>query len=202
MITPNPLRNSLIAVIWLMALAGFTATPVGATTQYSFNYYLGDGSGDYYSGYVYAPDGWFEVGTTLHNQPQEMGGGLLGGYYYITGVQTGQDSTLDRQERITSFYDAYSGRTSQRFMALSGDAPCGGSLDSLEVVNRSTTAESGYVTYMQDNVIYGEYYFDTSRSDANFSAVPIAGTIWLLGSGLLGLVGWSRLRKSQPAFLF
>jgi hypothetical protein len=196
MLTPNPLRCMLIAVIWLMALAGSTAAPVGATTAYSFNYYLEDGSGDYYSGYVFAPDGWFKVGSTIHNQPQEMGGGLLGGYYYITGVQTGQDSTLDKHERITSFYDAYSGKTSQKFGPLSGDSACAGPLDSLEVTDRSTTSESGYVYFIQGSVIYGEYYFDTSISDVDFTAVPITGAVWLLGSGLIGLVGRSRLRKS------
>jgi len=196
MLTPKRLRCLLIAVLWLMVLAGFTAAPVGATTEYFFNYYLGDGSGDYYSGYVIAPDGWFNVGSTLHNQPQEMGGGPLGGYYYITGVQTGQDSTWDKHERITCFYDAYSGETSQKFRPLSGDSACAGSLDSLELTDRSATPESGYVYFIQSSVIYGEYYFDTSISDVNFSAVPLPGVVWLFCSGLLGLAGWRRFRKN------
>jgi hypothetical protein len=30
----------------------------------------------------------------------------------------------------------------------------------------------------------------------NINAIPVPPTVWLLGSGLLGLVGWRRLRKS------
>jgi hypothetical protein len=106
------LGHILVLVLWLFAVALPGATPVGATTQYYFTYYLGDGSGDRYTGYVYAPDNMLFVGQTLNKQPAEMGETPLGGYYLITAKQAGASSSYDRREYINSFYDASTGKTS------------------------------------------------------------------------------------------
>jgi len=43
----------------------------------------------------------------------------------------------------------------------------------------------------------GNYYqTPVSVSIASFEVVPLPGAVWLLGSGLLGLVGWRRFKQS------
>jgi len=42
----------------------------------------------------------------------------------------------------------------------------------------------------------GSYYYGSTPLDATITTVPIPGALWLLGSGLLGLTGWRRIRKS------
>lgn len=165
----------LVLVLWLFATALPGAMPAGATTQYYFNYYLGDGSGDYYTGYVYAPDNWFQVGSTLHKQPAEMGETPLGGYYQITAVQPDAPSSYDRNEYINSFYDASTGKTSY---TLYSDLDGSVSNHALYIPNRSTTAENGYVydpAVPSTDSLFGlsetAYYFDTSQSKANFLEV-------------------------------
>lgn len=41
-----------------------------------------------------------------------MGGAALGGYYEITAIVDGYDSSYDKQEYITSYYDADTGKNS------------------------------------------------------------------------------------------
>lgn len=54
----------------------------------------------------------------------------------------------------------------------------------------STSANIAYVTFGTDDPNPGSVYFD------NFTFVPLPGAVWLLGSGLLGLAGWRRFKKS------
>lgn len=149
----------------------------GSISQYSFTYSYNDGSGDKYYGYVYAPDGCFSTGSKIYNQPAEMGGAALGGYYEVTGVTTGVASSYDHQEYITSFYDANTGKTSTTFYASIGQKIAD---QSLFVADRSTTAESGYVydpSVPSSDAYFGDsdvcYSFSTSGSNANFLAVYI-----------------------------
>jgi hypothetical protein len=52
-----------------------------------------------------------------------------------------------------------------------------------------TSEDIKYVTFGTDTPFPGSVYFD------NFTYVPLPGAVWLLGSGLLGLVGLRRYRK-------
>jgi hypothetical protein len=119
----------------------------GDYSQYSFTFNYTDGSGDKYSGFVYAPTsfqtrGDIVVGTKLYNQPIEMGGGALGGYYDITAVANGYDATYDCQSYITSYYDGDTGKTSYTLDSTTG----GTTADTfVYVADRRYTAESGYV---------------------------------------------------------
>ena len=61
--------------------------------------------------------------------------------------------------------------------------------------------ESGYinvnwpeVTWVQFNAVYQEYG-GASIDNLKFNEVPLPGAVWLLGSGLLGLIGVRRFRK-------
>lgn len=58
-------------------------------SKYNFTFHYTGDSGDYYEGYVYAPDGMCFVGQHLENQPAEMGETPLGGYYDITAETAG-----------------------------------------------------------------------------------------------------------------
>jgi glutamine amidotransferase-like uncharacterized protein len=103
--------------------AGPVSTGSGDYSRYDFAFYYGDGSGDYYNGYVYAPTSFqtsspfMAVGTYIYDQPMTMWSSglqsLNGGYYYITGVTGGYDSGYDKQSYITSYYDASANATFQ-----------------------------------------------------------------------------------------
>ncbi|MGO9393227.1 MAG: PEP-CTERM sorting domain-containing protein [Desulfobaccales bacterium] len=59
----------------------------------------------------------------------------------------------------------------------------------------ATTAATCSSTTIFDEPLQGD--FDDVTLDATpVSSVPLPATAWLLGSGLLGSVGWRRLRKS------
>lgn len=101
----------------LSYLGATSSSESGSYSRYDFNYYFNDGSGDYYRGYVYAPTSFqtsgpvLQVGQMLYNEPEPMGGAALGGYYYITGITDGYDSSYDKQSYITFYYDASSQST-------------------------------------------------------------------------------------------
>lgn len=97
-------RKLWLLVLWLIILA-WLCSPGNATTQYFFTYHYTNSPSHNFSGYVYAPDGWLTVGSTISYQPNPMGGAALGGYYYITGVTTGASSSYDKQEYVTSSTD-------------------------------------------------------------------------------------------------
>ena len=146
---------------------------------YDFTYYYGDGSGDLYTGYVYAPAGLLTTGQYLYNQPQSMGGQSLGGYYYITGATSGVDPSYDAQEYITSYYDGDTGKTSYTLYSSTGQKTTN---HSLYVADRRYTVESGYVydpSVPSNDAYFGNtdvcYYFSTGSSQgSNFLAVYIA----------------------------
>jgi len=157
--------------------------PAGAETQYSFNYYFNNGSGDYFTGYVYAPDGWFTTGSTITNQPSPMGGAALAGYYYITDATTGLSSSYDKQEYITAFYDTDTGKSSTTFYTSTSQTT---STHPLYVADRSTTSESGYVydpSVPSTDAFFGDpdvcYPFSTaSSSNPNFLAGYVSLPYW------------------------
>jgi hypothetical protein len=92
---------------------GYYEADVGDYSRYDFQYYYNNGSGDYYTGYVFAPTSFktfLTVGTSLYDQPQPLWASgyvsLNGGYYYITGITDGFSSSYDKESYITSYYDA------------------------------------------------------------------------------------------------
>jgi hypothetical protein len=57
-----------------------------------------------------------------------------------------------------------------------------------QAINLGLLSPGDYL-FMQGFVLYGEM-------DSLVNIVPVPGAVWLLGSGLLGLAGWRRFRKS------
>ena len=124
-------------------------TPVGAGNDYScfnFNYYYNNGSGDYYTGYVYAPtsfksNGDIVVGTKLDKEPAELGSQSFGGGYYdITSIIDGYGISYDKQEVITSYYDADKAGASLGVNSTGSSYVAG----SIQVADRTKSYESGY----------------------------------------------------------
>jgi hypothetical protein len=165
-------RKLAVFVIFLLVIVLGTI-PAAAETKYDFKFIYNDSSGDYYSGYVYAPDGWLQTGSTISTQPADMGGAAMGGYYSITGVTTGQSASLSKNEYITSYYDGDTGKTSDTLYATTGYTTAGGHI---YMSDRSTTDDSGYVydpSVPASDSYFGStdvcYAFSTSSdSNANF----------------------------------
>ena len=115
-------------------------------SQYFFTYYYNDGSGDYYTGYVFAPTGFHTsaglyVGKALDCQPEGMGGQSLGGYYYITSIVDGYAASYDKQEYITAYYDNDKAGSS---FAVSNNDYLSTTPNYVYVANRSLADELGY----------------------------------------------------------
>lgn len=158
----------LLCLTILTSVAGATAT---SDSIYSFTYHYTNGSGDYYNGYVFAPSGWFIAGSTISNQPAEMGGASLGGgYYYITSVTSGANSLYDAQEYITSYYDANTGKTTSYIASSTGSTV---TTCSLYVADRKITAENGYA--YDPSVPTTDPYFGNSDVCYSFSTSSNAG---------------------------
>ncbi|MFZ5448197.1 MAG: hypothetical protein ACOZFS_06125 [Thermodesulfobacteriota bacterium] len=140
-------------------------------SQYNFAYNYNDGSGDQYYGYVFAPTAFkttgpfLQVGTKLYNQPQEMGGSSLGGYYEITAINDGYDSTYDHQSYISSYYDGDTGKTSYTLYSTTGSSTA---TNSLYVADRRYAEESGYV--YDPGVPESDDYFGNADICYDFSA--------------------------------
>jgi hypothetical protein len=56
--------------------------------------------------------------------------------------------------------------------------------------------QPGWEWVRYENVSSGQVWADGAWIDTYCHTVPIPGAVWLLGSGLLGLAGWRRTRKS------
>lgn len=171
--------------VWVAVMA-LGVVPAGAETLYSFVFSYPSSSGDSYAGSVYAPDGWFQVGSTIYNQPASMGGASLGGgHYEITAVQTGAAAGMDAQEYITGYTDADTGITS--FLLATSYGQTGLTNSSIHVADRRYTAESGYVydpSVPGSDAYFGSpdvcYSFNTSTNSANFLAdyTSVSGKYW------------------------
>ena len=157
-----------------LTINSITIHPDSDYSKYDFTYYYNDDSGDYYTGYVYAPTsfkitndadnhGFIQVGTHLTNEPAELGGGALGGYYDITSITDGYGSSYDKKEYITSYYDAdtNSGQTITKFWDSSGSA-----VEQLSVLDRTKEAEQGYINdpAMVSDI---DYEVNTGNKDAD-----------------------------------
>jgi probable HAF family extracellular repeat protein len=94
----------------------------GNYSRYAYTFYYSPGgmdyysSGDYYTGFFYAPTSFqsgalkLVVGKKLYDQPSELWASgsksLNGGYYEITAITNGFDSSFDKQSYTTAYYDA------------------------------------------------------------------------------------------------
>jgi hypothetical protein len=88
----------------------YLGAPVSQYSRYDFTYYYNNGSGDYYSGSVYALTGYdgYQVGYT-QSVTDENG---QAGYYSITAAtDLGTDGSKADQVYVSSYYDAESGNT-------------------------------------------------------------------------------------------
>lgn len=176
--------STIVLFVVLLASLLFLASSVLADgySRLDFTYYYNDGSGDKYSGYVFAPtsfEAWLPVGTKLDKQPDPMGGAALTGYYCITGVASGYDSSYDAQSYVASYYDGDTGKTSYTLYSTTGQAEA---TKSLYVADRRYSEESGYVydpSVPDTDAWFGDldmcYSFSTSDStDNNFLVVYVA----------------------------
>ncbi len=129
---------------------GYYEADVGSYSRFDFTFSYNNGSGDYYTGYVYAPTsfetsqgGFLSVGTYLYIQPQPLWASgyhsLNGAAYYITAITDGYASSYDKESYITSYYDSDTAGTSLGVNS-DGSATAG----TVYVADRSTSWESGY----------------------------------------------------------
>ncbi len=147
------------------------ATIAGDYSKFDFTYRYNDGSGDYYTGYVYAPTafetyGAIVVGTKLEYEPEGLGSKALSGYYEITAITDGFDSSYDKKEYITSYYDGNIYKASE---GVNTDASTTAGV--VYVADRSGTDESGYVVTQSQINTSTPYETKTGHvtSDNNFA---------------------------------
>jgi hypothetical protein len=141
-------KHKLWLLVSLAVILAWLCSPGKAETQYFFTYHWYHDN-DTFSGYVYAPDGMFTVGSTITNQPNPMGGAVLGGYYHITGVTTGVSSSYDKQEYVTYYTTSGNGELDYN---IYNDAGWNTTVNhtqyhSLYIADRSTTDEAHTGTY-------------------------------------------------------
>ncbi len=122
----------------------FYEADVGDYSHYDFTFSYNNGSGDYYTGYVYAPTsfetyGCITVGTLLQYEPEPMGGASLGGYYYITAITDGYASSYDKKSYITAYYDADTAKAS---LGVNSDGSA--TAANIYVASRTAAYETGY----------------------------------------------------------
>ena len=146
---------------------GYYEAELGSYSRYDFNYYYNDGSGDYYTGYVYAPtsfETFLTVGTIISDQPSNLWSSgyqsLNGGYYYLTAITDGFNSSYDKKEYITSYYDSSLG--SSLGVNTDGSDTAG----QVYVADRTASWESGYVIYGSQNDTFSVY----KQADGTLSA--------------------------------
>jgi len=145
----------------------------GDYSRYDFKYYYNDGSGDYYTGYVFAPtsfkitndtdnQGFIEVGTHLTTEPEGLGSKALNGYYEITAITDGYNSSYDKKEYITAYYD---GNLYQASEGVNSDASA--TAGTVYVADRTAADESGYVVTKAQIGFSAPYETVSSHIDAD-----------------------------------
>lgn len=145
-----------LAAFWIGAailfsvvnLGQYAAAAVAGYSCYDFNYYYDDGSGDYYTGYVYAPTAFktsgpnLSLGAKIYQEPEEMwasGNKTLSGHYEIIGITDGFDSSYDKQSYITAYYDV---DTAEASLGVNSDGST--TAGTIYVADRTAAHESGY----------------------------------------------------------
>lgn len=138
-----------VAPLLMLSLCWLFYPHAAYTSGYScfnFKFYYNNGSGDYYSGYVYAPTDFqtsgpqITVGKYLYQEPAELGLKTLNGYYYITGITDGYSASSDKQCYVTSYYD---NDTYGKALGVNPDGSA--TAGNVFVSNRTQQDERGYV---------------------------------------------------------
>jgi len=157
--------------------------------------YLYNGSGG--GLYLYDGESSIALGGTIPNQ--QDGYGTLSFSFASNGLQNGPDglALVNDLGSVIQFL-SYEGT----FMATEGPAAVG-SLTSTDIgVSEDFNTPVGYSLQLRDEAPgLSHYYYEdftwtapipNTFGDVNTGAVPIPGAVWLLGSGLVGIVGIRR----------
>jgi len=141
---------------------GYYEADLGGYSRYDFNYCYNNSSGDYYTGYVYAPTSFqagdlqFAVGKRLYDQPLpfwSQGYKSLGGAYYeITGITDGYAATYDKQSYITAYYDH---DTAGAGLGVNSDGST--TAANIHVANRTAAWETGYAFSGSNHANFSPY---------------------------------------------
>lgn len=123
-----------------------------------------------------------------------------------SGVSTGQYLEIEFSKKVNSFsaifgtslsanitFNAYSGATLLGTQSLIGGTLIGG-VRSGEISFSSLVDITSVRMY--SNPVGTDTSFNFSIDNVTISAVPVPAAVWLLGSGLIGLLGVARKRKS------
>jgi hypothetical protein len=176
-----------------------TIPPDNDCSKYDFTYYYNDDSGDYYTGYVYAPTSFqsgdlqFAVGKKLYDQPMEFWASgyksFNGGYYDITAITDGFASTYDKQSYITSYYDADTAKAS---LGVNSDGSA--TATNIYVADRTATWETGYAISGSNHATFNPYteadVTAAGASPAMSSAAPSPATAATSASGSRSQAVW------------
>ncbi len=167
---------------WLGASSSSSVS--GDYSRYDFTFNYNSGSGDYYTGYVYAPTsfetsqgGFLSVGTYLYLQPQALWASgyhsLNGGYYCITSITDGYDSGYDKQSYITSYYDASAQSTLEVNTSTSLLSYVNGHI---HVSDRTLNYESGYAISGSQHDTFSVYKEANVTLSASAPPSPVASS--------------------------
>lgn len=108
-------------------------------------FYYTDGSGDYYSGYVYLADNLYPDNVSIpwyaYNQPMQLGGGTVSGYYYFYNITYGYAMSYNKKAYVTSYYD------SSLAQALGVNSNGSTTAGSIYIADRIASYEQGYAIY-------------------------------------------------------
>ncbi|MFZ5447842.1 MAG: DNRLRE domain-containing protein [Thermodesulfobacteriota bacterium] len=170
---------------------GYYEADKGSISRYDFIYCYSNGnmdyytSGDYYTGYFFAPTSFqtslnFAVGTNLYDQPMELWSSgyktLNGGYYSITAINDGFPSSFDKKSYITAYYDMDGAKTN-----LGVNTDGSPTVDMIYVPDRTFCWEAGYAINGSQYASfdpYSEVNVTTSTSSTSNPSADQTLAVW------------------------
>ena len=180
---------SLLLIIGAAGVAGaatidFETAPPGA---------LGN-----YEGFEW--DNFFRGDTSMPSGTGLFPDAYSGSYYAFAGFGTTFEASIDRD---TSFFieslqltSVYHDNNTVEIKAYLGEIQQGSTYT--QTVNKGDWVQIDFGHILIDELVFSSPY-DTAQyaiDDFTFSEIPIPGAMWLLGSGLLALVGLRRKLKN------